>query len=133
MNIIYKYHFLGLLCSFLSLTSCKEEKTLDVNFPQLDKAKNNLIISCIRCACIDELIRKAIEVKNEDLSTYIIWGDTTCNSGLKKIVVIHHLSQQSIDSVSEEIYNMLIIKANTNNGRIITTEIAQKEKFEVFH
>ena len=83
---------------------------------------SGIILSCVRCTCIADDLKKYIE-KHRGNDSYAIYGDTNC---LKKIsnYPIVHLPQKKLDSIYERNYNMIFFRSTEqgNKFRLIKTE-----------
>lgn len=75
-----------------------------------------IIMSCVRCSCFDGDLKRIKPADIEYLRQFIFITDTTCG----KIEFSNaHLSQNIIDSISDDIYNITLIKRNSNNGFLV--------------
>lgn len=94
--------------------------------PLLQKAPTGkvMLISCVRCNCIIEDLNRLIASGSTALNGYTIMGDTNCLKNLSRTNQRLHVSQSSIDSISMDIYNMLI--SNGRTIKLVRTEDSEK-------
>lgn len=83
-----------------------------------------ILISCVRCNCIIEDLNKLLEAHNPVLDPYRFMGDSNCLKSFKGRDRLIHIPQAAIDSVSMDIYNMLIL--NGSQIRMVKTEDSKK-------
>lgn len=119
-----KYILLITLVSYLVL-SCGEKIT-DYDKSLLLKSgvgNRGIIISCIRCGCIDEFISsESFRRYKKDIPVVI---DSTCKRTLTELPSTH-LSQILLDSIYEKNYNMIFFsfdsKTNSLKFKLIKTD-----------
>jgi hypothetical protein len=129
MKYLFNRLFLLLLICGCS-SSPKQQKF--AGFAGLCKGDKTIVISCIRCSCVIEVLNHTIETNPGLLNGYSFVGDTTCNGGFLWRSKMFHYSQKQLDSISTELYNMLIIKTNGGGKtlRLIETlEAPEPEKY----
>ncbi len=95
------------------MVSCKQEQKkffLFSEFLTRNSTDKAIIISCVRCSCVIDDIN-SIELNNQKLlHEYLIIGDSSCLKSLKVKNKIIHVPQIKLDSLSTDLYNVLIIK-----------------------
>jgi hypothetical protein len=112
-----------LALSICLLLACKHSK-LRINKSLLLEyagAEKGIIVSCIRCTCIDEIMAG---YKKEILGLGVaVFADTTCVSQVSDIKYTY-LSQSKIDSLYLRNYNMILfdISNGKNDYYLIKTE-----------
>lgn len=92
-----------LLCS--CMTSLKlDEELLRRSCP----SESGIIISCTRCSCIQEDLAAFLS-DGPPMTSLQLYGDTNC---VKNSVYsnLRHLSQQTLDSIYEKNYNLLLFR-----------------------
>ena len=111
---------------FLVLTAGCGKENYKNFLPLLDRAQSDkvILISCVRCNCIIEDLNKLLEEHSKALEGYRFMGDSACLKNFKGKDRLIHISQASIDSISMEVYNMLI--RNGQKIRLVKTEEAEK-------
>lgn len=125
-------NYLSLLL-LVFLFSCKHDSTVDFDFSKHSKDKDCIVISCTKCNCIlDELNR--IQRKDSALLTHFdIFVDKDCATPLLPSIRTVPIEQSALDSISTDIYNMLIIsrkQASEKKATIIHTKDADNiEKY----
>lgn len=82
---------------------------------------NFIVFSCIRCKCFND---EFALLKEKDIafinSNTVFITDTICNK-LKEISTFYK-SQQSIDSLSEDLYNVTLIQLKVNTVKVKNIE-----------
>lgn len=68
-----------------------------------------IIISCIRCSCIDIDFNRLIDSKDSVLRDLTVYGDTSCFKP-KGLFSFYQLNQKSIDSIYKRNYNAILFK-----------------------
>lgn len=123
-------NFLKVLLIGLLLTGCgaKTDKRFAM-FSQLHKGKDIILIPCVRCDCMIDMLNMIQAQKPALLSRYDIYIDSTCKSHLSKAIPTVHIGQATIDSFSVDVYNALIIKKQ--GAGYITRLIETKEAPEM--
>jgi hypothetical protein len=118
------------------LTGCgtgnKQTHVIDLNQGMATKLfngqKNVMILSCTRCGCFLQALPAAYAKDKLFFDKVYLVTDTTCNS-LKFIK--NHISQQRMDSISDEIYNITLCKQLPGNREYITRIIETKENARI--
>lgn len=115
------------LLPVIFLFSCQPGSTVHFDFSRHIKDKDCIVISCIKCNCIlDELNR--IQRKDSTLLAHFdIFTDKGCATQLLSSIKTVQLDQSAIDSISTDVYNMLIIsrrQAGEKKATIIRTKDA---------
>lgn len=102
-------------------TAAPSRPTL-ANLDYLAAEKNAIVISCLRCGCIDDELGT---IDPALLSRYTIYADTNCTKPTLSGLPIQHLPQARLDSIAPDLYNMLVLmkqKDGTIERELITTE-----------
>jgi hypothetical protein len=90
------------------LYSCKSEpKRNFTNLNYLAADKPAIVLSCFRCGCIDDELSK---IDTGIFSKYIFFGDTGCYTKRPRSLTMYHISQKKLDTLSADLYSMLVIK-----------------------
>jgi hypothetical protein len=122
--------FFKLFTVCLLLAACSNNSTTkDLSmFSRLHNGKHIILVSCIRCNCMVEELNLIQQQKPALLEPYDIYIDSACKSSLLPAIKTVHISQESIDSLSTDVYNALIIKKKGNGFdiRMLETKDAQK-------
>jgi hypothetical protein len=85
-----------------------------------DDAPRKIIISCIRCGCVDDEINNILSNTPARINTYKIYCDTLCKGSIDSRVKMIDIRQQWLDSLMPDFYNIMIIK--DGRSRMLTTE-----------
>ena len=114
-------------CSFFAVAvlmfSCSNKSKFDFrSFEKIANNKNSLLISCLRCGCVDEELEHIYKTNPELLNKYNIISDTTCLPQCTKSLPVTYLSKESQDSLSTDIYNLLIIDVKNKTVELVETE-----------
>lgn len=116
-----------LFLTFLLSWKCTDEKhsqiIFDAQMLENSLLKNNdrvMIFSCIRCGCFIETINNVYKKDKDFFQTHRLVTDTNCN---KLEATVHYISQKTIDSLCEDIYNVTLFKKRNNvvSCRLIET------------
>lgn len=102
-------------------TAAPSRPTL-ANLNYLATDKNAIVISCLRCGCIDDELGT---IDTALLNKYTIYVDTNCTVKTLTRLPIHHIPQARLDSIAPDLYNMLVLikeKDGTIKRELITTE-----------
>lgn len=115
------------LLPLLLLISCQPGSTVQFDFSKHIRNKDCIVISCIKCNCIlDELNR--IQRKDSTLlSHFDIFVDKNCATPLLPSIKTIQLEQAALDSISTDIFNLLIIsrkQASEKKATIVRTKDA---------
>lgn len=120
-----------LFLSLVLLEGCKTTNKIhyiDINqkatYQYFNGQKKVLILSCVRCGCFINAMGSAYHKDKLFFDDINIFTDTTCTS-LKFIK--NHISQKKIDSISNEIYNITLLKKVYQNGEYIARIVETKE------
>ncbi len=91
------------------LYSCKSEpeRKSFANLNYLAAEKPAIVLSCFRCGCIDDELSKMDTVI---LNRYNFFGDTGCYKKRPQILAMSHISQKKLDTLSADLYSMLVVK-----------------------
>ncbi len=130
MNLIIKYFLLLLYC-LIFYSSCSESRkvsSVEVNQDILIKyfnKSNIVLLSCVRCGCFVDLMNTLSKEEKLILQPYAIATDTNCNKISLQAI---HIPQKVIDSISQDIYNITLIKkiGSVYDVRIIQTKEMRK-------
>jgi hypothetical protein len=116
-----------LFCAILASCASKNDKQFAM-FSSLHKGKDIILVSCVKCDCMIEELNLINAQKPQLLAPYDIYIDSTCRHSLSKTIATVHISQASIDTLSVDLYNALIIKkrGNTFTTKMVETKDAQK-------
>jgi hypothetical protein len=116
-------NFLKAIIPCIMLASCanKNDKRFAV-FASLHKGKDIILVSCIKCDCMIEELNLINQQKPELLAPFDIYIDSACRHSLSKTIKTVHISQASIDTLSVDLYNALIIK---KRGDKFTTKMLE--------
>jgi len=115
---------------FLLLLKCSSapETSKQIKFDHaalgkiLDKHGNNIaLLSCLRCGCFVDVYNKGFIENGIQPTEYVLIADTLCN---KFLFQVNFLSSEDIEKISDEIYNLTLIKRRNN---VITSKILQVE------
>ena len=89
------------------------------------REKEIIMLPCVRCYCFIEWINGLSVQEKQNLERYSIISDTTCN---KFSMPSAHMPQDSIDLISFDFYNIVLIKKSdtTYKTRIIETDESKK-------
>lgn len=87
-------------------------------FPQKEKI---LIISCIKCSCFLPALNYAYKQDSSYFKTISVFADTSCN---KWSFSVNHISQKLIDSIGDDMYNIILLKSNEDDyiARVIDSK-----------
>lgn len=102
-------------------TAAPSRPTLS-NLDYLAANKNAIVISCLRCGCIDDELGT---IDTALLKKYTIYVDTNCTVKTLTRLPIHHIPQAQLDSIAPDLYNILVLikeKDGTIKRELITTE-----------
>ncbi len=115
------------LCTILTSCAGKSDKKFAM-FSSLHNGKDIILVSCIKCDCVIEELNLINQQKPELLEPYDIYIDSNCKRSLSKTINTVHINQASIDTLSVDLYNALIIKkrGNTFTTKMVETKDAQK-------
>lgn len=120
-----------ILCLFLfsCYNNIKKNHDLSINTGLLskysDQSDKTIILSCISCSCFKPILTNLSDVDKLTLSKYRILGDTNC---FKTKLPITQIRQNTIDSLSDDIYNITLVRkvGEKYNLRIIETNESSK-------
>lgn len=115
-----KYLIFLLLLAAGCHTAAPPRPTL-AHLDYLANNNNAIVISCLRCGCIDDELNALDPAL---LHNYIIYADTNCTRTTLSRLRIQHIPQSRLDSIAPELYNMLVLKKNESAiiRELITTE-----------
>jgi hypothetical protein len=113
---------INLISVILLMASCTAGDRYQQFRPLFEQypSQNVILLSCIRCGCIDDEIKNLLKNQNPDIEKCVFLGDSTCFRNLfpgKKLI---HIPQSKIDSLSVDFYNLLIY--NKGQIRMVKTE-----------
>jgi hypothetical protein len=116
-----------ILCTILASCTSKNDKQFAM-FASLHNGKDIILVSCIKCDCMIEELNLINQQKPELLAPYDIYIDSACKHSLSKTIKTVHINQASIDTLSVDLYNALIIKkrGSTFTTKMVETKDAQK-------
>jgi hypothetical protein len=89
-----------------------------------DDSPRKIVISCIRCGCVDDELNRVFEKEPGKLGRYKIYGDTSCRGRINAAIEIHDIRQPLLDSMMPDFYNILLIK--DAKGKMVQTEEMEK-------
>jgi CO dehydrogenase/acetyl-CoA synthase gamma subunit (corrinoid Fe-S protein) len=122
-------NFLKMLLLAFVLVSCgtKTDKRFAM-FAKLHKGRDIIFVSCVRCDCMIDMLNMVNAQKPALLASYDIYIDSTCKSTLSKSIPTVHIGQATVDSLSVDVYNALIIKKRGTDyvTRLIETKEAEQ-------
>lgn len=88
----------------------------------LDQNGNNIaLLSCLRCGCFVDAYNRTFKESGKKPEGYVLLADTLCN---KFVFPVINIPAGDIEKISDEIYNLTLIKRSNKN---ITTKILQVE------
>jgi hypothetical protein len=128
---LFKYLFLSLFFIGCGNVSNSSKQTIKIsseallNFPS--EKGCYIIISCVRCSCFNTVIRNFKAEEKEYFSHITILADTTCT---KTNIPALHTTQKLIDGISEDIYNITLVKRM--NGQVVNRIIQTDESSNFF-
>lgn len=116
-----------LFCTILASCTSKNDKQFAM-FASLHKGKDIILVSCVKCNCIIEELNLINQQKPELLAPYDIYIDSACKHSLSTTIKTVHINQASIDTLSVDLYNALIIKKRGDKftTKMVETKDAQK-------
>jgi len=86
----------------------------------LDQNGNNIaLLSCLRCGCFVDAYNRTFKESGKKPEGYVLLADTLCN---KFVFPVINIPAGDIEKISDEIYNLTLIKRSNKN---ITTKILQ--------
>ncbi len=105
----------------ISILGCHRKSTLEDNLPVSSKG---IIISCIRCGCMVEVLNNYLKMPLND-NEIKIYGDQNCFPEIAGLNFIR-LSQRQMDSLYKSNFNIVLFKKERNsiNYRVIQTNEA---------
>ena len=115
----------------VSCSSSKKEAHDFTGFYPWVQEKNAIVISCVHCGCIIDDLNRVYTESPSTLSSYNIYGDTLCLQKALFAKIVKHKSQSELDSISTDLFNMLVIKKN-NSGKIDTRLVISDESGDMF-
>jgi hypothetical protein len=118
-----KFISLGII---VLLISCTSSNNIKGDFSKIINDKSCIIISCLKCDCIIGEINKISSTNPSLIENYDIFIDSDCARGLNPTIRYSHIEQASLDSISTDIYNMLVLKKE-KNGVVKSTIIETKD------
>lgn len=113
-----KYNRFFLFTFFLF--GCKHSAEVEEfkEFSKFATEKNAIIISCNKCDCIISSLNSIFLKNNSLLQSYTIYGDSSCLHGLNKGIEVVNTNQSTLDSISTDFHNLLIIKKESSKYSI---------------
>ncbi len=103
----------------VSILSCNHVNNKSFSgFKKYAENKSSIIISCVKCGCVTDELNKISEQNPKLLKEYDIYIDSTCKANLDKNIKTQQISQKTIDSISTEFYNILILKKKDKDVEI---------------
>lgn len=95
------------------LLSCKQDNRSEVIIDQTAALQNFngkekvLLVSCLKCNCFNEDIPRAYQKDSLFFKSLDVFADTSCSKwGFR----VNHLPLQKIDSLGEDIYNVILLR-----------------------
>lgn len=119
---------------FLFFISCVEKKNKDgmiemnqnVTSRILEGRDKVLIFSCVRCNCFINSMSEAYKKDSTYLNSIYMLTDTACT---KLRFRMNYISQVKVDSISDEMYNVTLLRKV--NGNYISRTIETEESPQV--
>ncbi len=114
-----------IICCFL-LTGCGDNGQKKWGqFAKLHRGRDIILVSCFRCDCVVEELNLIYQQRPELLNDYDICIDSTCKTVLLPAIKTVHIPQASIDTLSTDVYNALIIKKRGSGYRFRLMETSE--------
>ena len=98
------------------LVSCTAKSNLQFNFAKHIGQKDCIVISCLKCNCILDELNRIHKKDSALLARYDIFADSDCVIQLLPTIKIIPIEQKTLDSISTEFYNMVIIRHRSDNN-----------------
>lgn len=115
----------AIISILLLITTCKAKiKFNQAFFDKKISADKGVIISCVKCDCVDETLNKA-RMKGELGKTFQVYADPKCTTDLQGIPTID-ISAQTLDSMSREFFNIVLFR-RTKTGSVDFRILETKE------
>lgn len=125
------------LVGFISFTCNEFKKTtnekINFNIYELDSllnvhGDNIAILSCLRCQCfVNDFNRRFSKAGKKPLG-YILLTDTSCN---KLLFSVRFISSNTIEKISEDFYNLILIKKSGTDIRVKIVEVENSNNADV--
>ena len=123
--LIFALIFISLACT----NRIKTNQKINVNQNVIHKLVNEhdkiLILSCVRCGCFIDAIKDAYKKDSIFLKTIYLATDTNCT---KLKFTFNHLSQNQIDSISDDLYNVVLLKKTESGYQVREIETKESPK-----
>lgn len=101
--------------------SCKRNEQSMVKINQgkaklyLQAKERVLLASCLSCSCFKPALENLCKKDSLLLKNVFFFADTGC---IPEVRNLHHISQNAIDEISDEIYNITLLKLVNGNYQI---------------
>jgi len=124
------YIALGIF-SFMCKNSGKViTEKVNLNLKELDSVMNIhgkklAILSCLRCQCFVEDFNLRFYKAGKKPEGYILLTDTSCN---KLLFSATHISNDIIEKISDDIYNLTLLKKSGTDIKIKTVAVEDSGK-----
>lgn len=112
--------------TFLACTNNPDLNKLSTKY----KADKVIIVSCYRCACIDEELNEIFATDSNLIKDYTILADTNCYKKSQRKFDVSFIAQAAIDSLYQENYNLLIFNPTKNGGKVVITKTSDVKKIK---
>jgi hypothetical protein len=117
------------LLPLILLYGCKgePERKSFANLNYLAADKPAIVLSCFRCGCIDDELGK---MDTGILNKYNFFGDTGCYKNRPVSLKIVHISQKKLDTLSADLFSMLVIKKRGDKFNYKIIDVNNSTKME---
>lgn len=98
----------------------------DVFYKQLPAAgEQGMLVSCIRCGCFNSVMQDFVRNERKAYKNLYIATDTSCG----QLETAIYVSQQGIDRLSEDFYNVILFKRSGDNVTCRIVETRESKRF----
>ena len=84
-----------------------------------------LLLSCVRCGCFLDALENLYRKDSIFLKTIYLITDTNCT---KFTFTLNHISQNQIDSISDDLYNVVLFKKTKSGYQVREIETKESPK-----